>query len=380
MNLNEPSPDEIMSAPPAAEEIIEQAPRQLTVREAILNHEDENSPNLDTPPRSSAPHWLNIRAGANLSRTSYILKLLIVLFMANAVLFGVFSWWYHQRTKAEFMALAGQIKPHPETLPAEKSREIDPALSARIDGLEKQLADLSKRNQSSNEQAAGNSRRLAELTAQLADFSKPAPLPQASTTPETPATDLPPAQSELVLLKERNRLSAYADEAIATGARGPYERLWDSLEDPRLANLFHAARSEILRVQNCYLSGQRVKYYGIQQYQIPVADFFPDSAALAPAQLSDDQLIQILHNHDHAWQARVKAAWHLGQRRTTKSAEALVKAIKEDPVLDVVAEATFSFEQVTGYHARLFEVQPLLAWWSSYNKTPPKAKDSDPAK
>ncbi len=380
MNLNEPSPDEIMSAPPAAEEIIEQAPRQLTVRKAILNHEDENSPNLDTPPRYSAPHWLNFWAGTNLSRTPYILKLLIVLFMANAVLFGVLSWWYHQRTEAEFMALAGQIKTHPETLPEVRSRVIDPALLARIDRLEMQLADLNKKNQSSNEQAAGNSHRLAELTAQLADFSKPSPIPQASTTPETPATDLPPAQSELVLLKERNRLSAYADEAIATGARGPYERLWDSLDDPRLANLFHAARSEILRVQNCYLSGQRVKYYGIQQYQIPVADFFPDSAALAPAQLSDDQLIQILQNHTHAWQARVKAAWHLGQRRSTKSAEALVQAIKEDPVLDVVAEATFSFEQVTGYHARLFEVQPLLAWWSSYNKTPPKAGDSDPAK
>ncbi len=373
MNHNEPSPDDIMSAPPAGNEIIGQSPRMLTVRKPLLSQEDENAVGQNSPTSPTNSDWLSTGSGANHSRTTYILKYLAVLFIANAALFGSFSWWYYQRTKAEFMVLAGQIKPDSEKPPEATSRVIDPVLSARIDGLEKQLAEIGKKIQSSNEQAAQNSIRLTELTAQMADFSKPAPIPELSTISTTPATDLPPAQSELVLLKERNRLSAYADEAIATGARGPYERLWDSLDDPRLASLTHAARSEILRVQNCYLSGQRVKYYGIQQYQIQVAEFFPDSAALAPAQLSDDQLIQILQNQAHDWQARVKAAWHLGQRRTTKSAEALVKAIKVDPVLDVVAEATFSFEQVTGYHAKLFEVQPLLAWWSSYNKAPQKA-------
>ena len=187
------------------------------------------------------------------------------------------------------------------------------------------------------------------------------------------------------MLKERNRLTAFADEAIATGARGPYERLWDAMEDPHLANLVHAARAEILRVQDCYINGQRVKFYGIQQHQIPVAEIFPDSSALAPAQLSDDQLIQVLQDLKQSWQTRVKAAWHLGQRRSTKVGDALVKAIKSDPMLDVTAEATFSFEQISGYHAKLFDIPPLEAWWNSYNektpaqKTLPKAPERDGA-
>ncbi len=373
-----------MSAPPAVKEIIEQAPRKLTVRKTILNQHNDNPDETDIRNRSGDTDRQKNGNVGNQFRTGYILKFLGVLFLANAALFAVCCWWYFERTRAEFMALAGQIKP-PAALPSVRaSYGTDPTLSAKIDVLQKQLADYSKKIQTSNDQADQNAHRIAELAVQITDIAKPVPVPvpvsHLSTVSDTPATDLPPSQSELVLLKERNRLTAYADEAIATGARGPYERLWDSLDDPRLANLAHAARSEILRVQDCYLSGKRVKYYGIQQYQIPVAEIFPDSAALAPAQLSDDQLIQILQNYNLVWQTRVKAAWLLGQRRSTKSAEALVKAIKEDQALDVVAEATFSFEQVTGYHARLFEVQPLLAWWSSYNKTPAKAADKDPAK
>ena len=78
-------------------------------------------------------------------------------------------------------------------------------------------------------------------------------------------------------------------------------------------------------------------------------------------------MIQLMLDQKQPWQTRVKAAWHLGQRRSTKVGDALVKAIKDDPVLDVVAEATFSFEQMTGYRSKLFEVKPLEAWWSSYN-------------
>lgn len=370
MNSEEPSPTDVIPSPSSEGGILREAKRCI---------KDENPDVSDSNLGSSRPDRTHKWSGANFHRTPYIIKFLGVIFMANATFFGGCCWWYYDRTRAEFIALAGQIKHQSAIMPEGPSRVADPTLSERIDSLQKQLAYFNKKIQSSEEQAAQYSRRFADLAAQISDISKPVPTPQPSLATATPTTEQPPTQSELILLKERNRLSAYADEAIATGARGPYERLWDSLDDPRLTNLTHAARSEILRVQDCYLSGQRVKYYGIQQYQIPVAEIFPDSAALAPAQLSDEQLIQILQNHDLAWQTRVKAAWYLGQRRTTKSAEALVKAVTEDPALDVVAEATFSFEQVTGYHAKLFEVQPLLAWWSSYNKTPSKATDSDPA-
>ncbi len=319
---------------------------------------------------------------ANSRRARRITGFLGILFVAQIGFFAAGCWWYYQQCEPKLHQPAQPSAPlaklPEQTVPPAK----DSISSTRIDDLQKQLADISKKILAADERADHNLRLLSELAARTAEIAnaRPEPARPSSTVQERSAEEQSPTESELVLLKERNRLTAYADEAVATGARGPYERLWDSLDDPRLANLAHAARSEILRVQSCFLSGQRVKFYGIQQYQIPVAEIFPGSAALAPAQLSDDQFITILQNHDLDWQARVKAAWYLGQRRSTNSAEALVNAIKSDPVLDVVAEATFSFEQITGYHARLFEVQPLLAWWSVYNMAPAKAPEADPTK
>ncbi|WP_075088724.1 hypothetical protein [Verrucomicrobium spinosum] len=83
--------------------------------------------------------------------------------------------------------------------------------------------------------------------------------------------------------------------------RAPYDRLWEALDDPRLASLVHAARAEILRVQNYYLSGSR-----LDAYDIPVATYFPDSAALKDSQLKEDELVTLLANPKHPWQVRMK--------------------------------------------------------------------------
>jgi predicted metal-dependent hydrolase len=188
-----------------------------------------------------------------------------------------------------------------------------------------------------------------------------------------PENSMTPTQSELVLLKERNRLTSLADEAISTAAREPYDELWKAFDDPRMVHLIHGARAEILRVQQHYLAGSR-----LAKYDIPVAEVFPDTPNLKDTQLSDDQLISIVTNPRHIWQNRVKASWLLGQRKTTKAAEALIKVVKEDTNLDVVKEATFSFEQMTGYHATLFEPKPLEAWWKEFNALPAIKKPSIP--
>lgn len=340
MSPFEPSPTESAPSSPAGTELNDSSQRPAPVAEPKTSFEDEKASELDLPPRSKVPVRLLTGPSNNFPRTPYILKFLAIIFVANSTLFATFSWWYYKHTKAELIAsIASHLTPVTEVSGVEV-----------IESLKNDLTELRK-----NIQAA-----------QIKNTKSSSDAVTANNPPNTTSqTSL--AQSDLNFLKERNRLASYADEAIATGAREPYEKLSQSKTDPSLAN---AVRSEILRVQDSFLSGQRVKYYGIQQYHIPVAEIFPESAALAPDQLSDDQLIQILQNHAQVWQTRVKAAWHLGQRHTTKSTEALVKAIKEDPALDVMAEATFSFEQITGYHARLFEVQPLLEWWISYNKVP----------
>ena len=253
-----------------------------------------------------------------------------------------------------------------------KSESAD--LKGQLQAAQKRLADSEKET---HRQAAQIRELVSSLSraeaAMLERQGAPTAAPPATPTPTNPPeAELPPSQSELVTLKERNRLTTYADEAIATGAREPYDRLWQAIDDPRLANLVHAARAEILRVQNFYLSGSR-----IDSYDIPVATYFPDSAALKDTQLKDEQLIKLLLEHKNPWQVRMKAANLLGLRRSKAVGDALVKAVAEDPNLDVVKEATFSFEQMTGFRAKIFEPGPVAAWWQQYNAEPP-SKDAAP--
>jgi pSer/pThr/pTyr-binding forkhead associated (FHA) protein len=325
---------------------------------------------------SSASRLASSLPLGNKRRPDYLLRLFILLALANTTLFVVCALWFYSKTKGDLAPLVELLAnhTHPATLPGPAATPQAAAnqskTAAEIDDLKREIAALHILLDDTQKKVAepgDAARQLADLSQAVDDMKANAAKRESSPA----AGDSPISQNEMVLLKERNRLTAYADEAIATGARGPYERLWDAIEDPQLENLAHAARAEILRVQDCYINGQRVKFFGIQQHQIPVAEIFPDSPSLAPAQLSDDQLIQVLQDQKQMWQTRVKAAWQLGQRRNTKVGDALVRAIKSDPVLDVVAEATFSFEQITGYHAKLFDVAPLEAWWKSYNEKPP---------
>jgi hypothetical protein len=243
-----------------------------------------------------------------------------------------------------------------------------------MDALSKRLAGTEEQNRQQAAQLGALTAELAAAKTALAEMkSKSSPSVAAGSAPLPLGDGLPPAQGELVLLKERNRLTGYADEAIATGARAPYQRLWEALDDPRLANLVHAARAEILRVQNYYLGGSRIDHY-----DIPVMTYFPDDAALRDSQLKDDQLIKLLRDKKNPWEVRMKAAYLLGKRHSGEAGDALVAAVKTDDNLDVVKEATFSFEQMTGFRARIFDAASMDQWWKQYKATPtppkPKAK------
>jgi hypothetical protein len=131
-----------------------------------------------------------------------------------------------------------------------------------------------------------------------------------------------------------------------------------------------AIRAEILRVQSAYLSGSR-----IDRFDIPVGAYFPEDSSLTDAQLKDGQLIKLLREAANPWEVRMKAANLLGTRRSTEVGDALVHAVKSDANLDVVKEATFSFEQMTGYHSKIFDAASLEDWWKHYKAEPrpPKA-------
>ncbi len=338
----------------------------------------------------------------NRRKSQSIIQLLVLTFLANMLLTGAAGAWLYNllSTKVDESMLnaehaasspeAKAAKPAPTPAPApatgstpvpsaialdsvfkpelEKTRS---ALTAQIEDLQLQLQATQKRLADSEATSAQTAQRVQQMAVNAPKGTtspipaKPGETPPAI-APPAPVGNLTPSQNELVLLKERNRLTGYADEAIATGEREPYEQLWKAIDDPNLAMLVHAARSEILRVQNFYLSGTR-----LDRYSIAVGDYFPESATLRDSQLDDDKLITLIGNTSHPWQVRMKAANLLGQRRSTAVGDALVKTIKEDPNLDVVKEATFSFEQLTGFRAKLFEPTSLEAWWKQYNELPP---------
>ncbi len=363
----------------ASNEYLPETPQAMP-RRAILGEDQDKSSLLKPQPRTDTTYMVSHNRTPNEKRSKQIGRLFLLLLAANLLIIASGVLWIHNRLSDDFEEKFSRValkSSSGATLnqslpPIDNSQNTDSPNQSQITKLESALQSIQGRIADTEEQGRRHAASLEVLSAK--NHSTPALQPEKITKTTDSANLLPEAilpsqQSELVILKERNRLTSYADEAIATGARTPYEKLWASLEDPRLTNLIHATRSEILRVQNYYLSGSR-----LDQYQISVADYYPDLISLRDSQLKDDQLIALLLNNKNPWQVRMKSANLLGQRRSTAVGDALAKAIKDDNNLDVVKEATFSFEQMTGYRARIFETSTLDAWWKEYNTVPPAQK------
>jgi len=331
-----------------------------------------------------APYPVRQAKNPNQRRSQHLLKFMALVYGSILLLIGAFALWFYSLMTRQLDARLGgggqmQTASHlPKSATpgatSQDAQNLSGSVQKQLADMQAQLTATQTRLAEAEQQNKTTSARLKDIlenplqTSRSAEASSSASLVNSAAALGADAA-LPISQPDLILLKERNRLTGYADEAIATGAREPYDRLWAALDDPRLANLVHAARTEILRVQNYYLSGSR-----IERFDIPVGDYYPDNATLRDAQLPDDKLINLLSKGSNPWQVRLKAANLLGMRRSTAVGDALVKAIKEDKNLDVVKEATFSFEQMTGYRARLFEPTSVDAWWKQYNATPSPSK------
>lgn len=360
-------------------------------RKAILNESMDKASQLGLPDRSAPPQpttyiSMNPTRPANTKRNPRIGRFIFLLLVMNTLITAAAGAWTYNRLVTDIenrladLASVNTTPPHgganstngtpsPPPPPSDDLNVVESRLENRLADVQAQLLATQKRLSEAELLNKQQTQSLKDLMENTANRAAIAGAPSASGAAGTGAAAAAPAlspstQGELVLLKERNRLAGYADEAIATGARAPYDRLWEALDDPRLASLVHAARAEILRVQNYYLSGSR-----LDAYDIPVASYFPDSAALKDSQLKEDELVTLLANPKHPWQVRMKAANLIGLRRSKNAGDALVKAILEDQNLDVVKEASFSFEQMTGFRARLFEPASVKAWWDQYNST-----------
>ena len=166
---------------------------------------------------------------------------------------------------------------------------------------------------------------------------------------------------ELVYLRERNRLINLGDSAIHDSDRASLDQLLRVSEESKDDRLRTGAASEILRVKFAYMNGLRRG-----THTIPVGQLFPDSSLDNETELNTDQLIELLDNAEAKVDNRVRAAYLLADKRNSKAADALVKAVQTDSNLDVVREAAMTFSEMTGFkNEDLLNTNILLQWWKN---------------
>ncbi len=133
-------------------------------------------------------------------------------------------------------------------------------------------------------------------------------------------------------LKQRNILTSLADEAISQGIASPYEELQVLPVGEQLQN---AKLSEVLRVKNYYATMTRIEGVSIVASE-------PDGRKTKDDEISTQILLKDLANNE-SWQIRARAAQLLKNRKEEIVSEALLKAAKNDPRLDVRKLALDSF-------------------------------------
>jgi nitrate reductase NapE component len=205
------------------------------------------------------------------------------------------------------------------------------------------------------------SSRLAEVIRQkLASPAPPAPAVASSQPVSTPEGVLQPTEAlaELLLLKERNRLTDYADKAIATGGRDALQAVVEAMFDPEKQNLHHAAQAEFRRVQAFYEISASID----PAYKLPLLELFKDGSVKSEAEIKPAQLMALLKDARQPWEVRLRCAYLLRESPDKAVNAALLQALKEDASLDVAKQAQTSLERRLGKRFRLFDIPAVEAW------------------
>lgn len=308
----------------------------------------------------------NIRRSAPAVRWFYGLLVLVLALVAGAVGF------YVKNIAPALASLGVAAAASPVAAPVRAVEiQLPDAFRNELAKASSQIAELQQQIDGFRALQATHEKRFESMTERLE--SLPPVGPVMSTTEaagvSSAAAEKPfgeslsgsPAMAEMRLLKERNRLTAHADEAISTGLRRPLELITEAMKDPARATLYHAGKAEYYRVVGHFHLMNRID----PGYQLPVGLLFPEAEVRDEADLKTEQLMGLLADQEKDWQVRLRAAFLLGGRRTLEVGEALVKAMKEDPSLDVAKEAQLSFQQNMGRNFLLFDLAAIESWWET---------------
>lgn len=317
---------------------------------------------------------------ANLRR-SHLTYRHLVISLCTSILIGVVllfvgRWFYLQNIEPR-LSLSTSLSTTPTPAPAAAPSNSAPAEAAlrqalaksaeQIAALEKQV-DVMRREQLLMQQ---NTRESLESISATLKIPAPAPAPQASATDQTGTPrmadmrpQVTPTQQEFLQLKERNRLTQYADEAIATGERRPIELLVEYMRDPQLPHLHDAAQAEYMRAIRAIQILQREE----PGYRLAVAELFKDSNIRDEADVPAAALLKLLADYKAPWEVRVRVCFLLIGSPLPETNAQLIKAIKEDPSLDVAKHAQLALEQRIKKRFRIFDIPAIEEWFKSQGK------------
>lgn len=171
-------------------------------------------------------------------------------------------------------------------------------------------------------------------------------------------SNITPTQAEFIQLKERNRITAYADEAIATGSRKPLETLVEYIRGSGSEHLRDAAQAEYLRVV------RMIQFYQREDpgFRLPVTELFKGENLQYEADLKPPHLFKLLADAKQPWEVRVRAAILLKSSDSPETNAKLITAIKEDESLEVAKHAQIALEQRIQRRFRLLDIPAIEAW------------------
>lgn len=231
-------------------------------------------------------------------------------------------------------------------------------LSGKVEALTQELKLEREHTQARFQEVSG---RLAEAIRQkLAAPLSPGPAATPSTSiPNPDAVQQPTeARAELLLLKERNRLTDYADKAIATGSRDALQAVVETMFDPEKQNLHHAAQAEFRRVQAFYEISASID----PAYKLPLLELFKDGSVKSEAEIKPARLMALMKDPQQPWEVRLRCAYLLRESPDKDVNAALLQALKDDDSLDVAKQAQTSLERRLGKRFRLFDIPAVEAW------------------
>lgn len=307
--------------------------------------------------------------GSNLRRT-HLTRRHFVISIITSLVIGLLVHWADRRFfERELAAKLGAQGGAPATAggsAATGSIQAEALAKAaeQITALQKQL-DVVRREQLMTQQSTRESlERISDVLKNPA--LAPVPVaPVSATAGEAQMAeaklDVTPTQAEFIQLKERNRLTQYADEAIATGMRKPLEAIVEYLRDPASKHLHDAAQSEYLRVVRAIQILQRED----PGYRLPVADLFKGAKVREEADLTPDALHKLLEDAQQPAEARARACFLLLGSNAAETNAKLIQAIKSDPSLEVAKQAQIALEQRVKRRFRMFDIPAIEAWWKS---------------